>query len=333
MLENHIQIKPTWQQSLSNLITDPEELLAILRLDLALLPAARLATRAFPLKAPRGYVARMQKGNPDDPLLRQVLPLGAELEVVTGYVNDPLEEAQANPVPGLLHKYHDRVLVTLTSACAVHCRYCFRRHFPYAENNPGTAGWEKILAYISEHPEINEVILSGGDPLSVSDKLLALFSQKLSEIKHIKRLRIHTRLPIVLPERITSELTALLSRLPFQTILVVHANHAQEIDAEVIVALAALRSANVNLLNQSVLLRGVNDDVETLVDLSERLFAAGVLPYYLHVLDKVQGAAHFDLPLARACELHAALTARLSGYLVPKLVREEAGASAKSVIL
>lgn len=332
MLPNKEQIKHTWQHALSDLITDPAELLTLLRLDPALLPAARLAVKAFPLKVPRGYVARMRKGDPGDPLLRQVLPLGAELEMSAGYVTDPLAEQQANPVPGLLHKYHDRVLVTLTSACAVHCRYCFRRHFPYADNNPGTAGWEKIIAYIGEHPEINEVILSGGDPLAVSDKLLRLFTQKLSKITHIKRFRIHTRLPIVLPERITPELIAWLREMPFQPVLVVHANHAQEIDADVASALASLREANVTLLNQSVLLRGVNDSVDALVALSERLFANGVLPYYLHVLDKVQGAAHFDMPLERARELHAGLTARLSGYLVPKLACEVAGEGAKRIL-
>lgn len=332
MLKNKASIKSAWQHALVDLITDPEELLTILDLDPALLPAARLAAQAFPLKAPRGYVARMQKGNINDPLLRQILPIGAEAEIVAGYVNDPLEEQGANPVPGLLHKYQDRVLVTLTSACAVHCRYCFRRHFPYSENNPGTAGWDRIVNYISEHMEINEVILSGGDPLAVSDKLLTLFTHKLGKIKHIKRLRIHSRLPIVLPERITPEFIDWLQALPFQAVLVVHANHAQELDESVVAALAKLRDAGIVLLNQSVLLRGVNDNVDVLVNLSERLFINGVLPYYLHVLDKVQGAAHFDLPGERARELHAALTARLSGYLVPRLVREIAGMPSKTNI-
>jgi EF-P beta-lysylation protein EpmB len=322
-------VKAAWQTSLSNLVTDPKELLSLLKLDPVLLEAANAASRAFPLKVPRGYVARMRVGDLHDPLLKQVLPLGAELEVMNGYETDPLKETESNPVPGLLHKYHGRVLVTLTSACAVHCRYCFRRHFPYAENNPGTAGWEKIMVYLREHPEVNEVILSGGDPLAVSDKLLALFTEKLSEIKHIKRLRIHSRLPVVLPERVTDELIAWLQQMPFDVALVIHANHAQEIDDDVKWALKKLRDAEVMLLNQTVLLRGINDDVSILMELSERLFAVGVLPYYLHVLDKVQGAQHFDLPLDLARELHAKLTSQLSGYLVPRLVVELPGRTSK----
>lgn len=319
----------SWQEALADLITDPKELLALLELDSHLLTSAHAAARSFPLKVPRSFVARMQKGNPDDPLLKQVLPLGIELKKVQGYEPDPLQEAKANPVPGLLHKYHGRVLITLTGACAVHCRYCFRRHFPYAENNPGRTGWQKIFNYIGQDETISEVILSGGDPLVMSDYLLKQFSDQLAAIPHVKRLRIHTRLPIVLPERITAELIEWMSQLTLQLVVVVHCNHAKEINQEVKEALSALRQISVPLFNQAVLLRGINDDAKTLIALSETLFAAGVLPYYLHVLDKVQGAAHFDLPLTRAQTLHRELVHSLPGYLVPRLVCEEPGEKAK----
>lgn len=333
MLQQSTNQNASWQAALADLITDPAELLAILSLDLKLLPAAKLATQAFPLRAPRGYVARMRKGDLNDPLLQQILPIGAELVTTSGYTTDPLAEKDANPIPGLLHKYHDRVLITLTSACAVHCRYCFRRHFPYADNNPGTAGWEHMIDYINQHPEINEVILSGGDPLAVNDKLLAKFIDKLAQVKHVKRLRIHSRLPIVLPERITDEFINILTTSRFDIVIVVHANHAQELDDTVAIAIHKLRQAKIHLLNQTVLLRGINDRVETLVNLNERLFAIGILPYYLHVLDKVQGAAHFDLPLEYARDLHAKLTESLSGYLVPKLVCELPGAKSKTSLM
>lgn len=324
--------KLAWQEELANLVTDPQELLSLLDLDPDLLPAAKAAALAFPLKIPRNFLQRIQKGRLDDPLLKQILPIGAELHAHPQYSDDPLAEKEANPVPGLLHKYKSRVLVTLTSACAVHCRYCFRRHFPYAENNPGTRGWDDIRAYIETQPDVNEIILSGGDPLSVSDKLLRLFIDKMRTIPHVRRLRLHTRLPIVLPNRITDELVSALSSFSGDVVMVVHANHAQEIDETVVAAFSKLRMANIHLLNQSVLLKGVNDNAVTLNELSESLFSAGVLPYYLHVLDKVQGAAHFDLPLEKAKHLHAELMTKLPGYLVPRLACEEAGKLSKSLI-
>lgn len=327
-----IKEKPSWQDALSDLITDPKELLNLLELDPALLSAANAAARVFPLKVPRGFVANMQKGNPHDPLLKQVLPLGAELNHVSGYDLDPLQEITMNPIPGLLHKYHGRVLVTLTSACAVHCRYCFRRHFPYQENNPGTSGWEKIFSYIRADQRISEVILSGGDPLAVSDKLLKLFSDQLSLIPQVKRLRIHTRIPIVLPERITAELLEWLTQLKLNPVMVVHMNHPNEMSEAVKLALLQLRQAGITVLNQTVLLKGINDEPNTLCALSETLFAAGVLPYYLHVLDKIQGAAHFDMELDRARALHAAMTQSLPGYLVPRLVCEEPGELSKTLL-
>lgn len=324
--------KHVWQDALSDLITDPKELLTILELDPALLEAAETAARKFPLKVPRRFLAQIEKGNPLDPLLMQILPLGMELEHHPDYVSDPLQEMKTNPVPGLLHKYHGRVLLTLTGACAVHCRYCFRRNFPYEENNPGTSGWPLLFKYINADSSITEVILSGGDPLSMSDKLLKLFCDQLQLISHVKRLRFHTRIPVVLPERITSEFIDWLANLALNTVIVIHVNHAREMNDAVREALQKLRNAGVTLLNQSVLLKGVNDNVDVLAELSETLFTAGVLPYYLHVLDKVQGAQHFDMQENVAVKLHQSLTHVLPYYLVPRLVREEAGKPAKTMM-
>lgn len=321
-----------WKMSLKEAITDPKVLLDLLELDTNQLPELQKSAELFALKVPRGFVARMEKGNLSDPLLQQILPMVAEQLTVAGYSTDPLQETQYNRLPGLLHKYHGRVLLTFTGVCGVNCRYCFRRHFAYEENNPGHAGWQKALEYIAQDQTITEVILSGGDPLIANDATLAAFSRELTAISHVKRLRIHSRMPIVVPERMTPELLDALTAPQFKTVLVVHANHPREINQEVIDALQATRSAGWTLLNQAVLLKSINDDIETLVALSEQLFAAGVLPYYLHVLDKVQGAAHFDLPRETALALHNAMAARLSGYLVPKLVCEQPGALAKTAI-
>lgn len=322
--------KQIWQEALSDLLTDPKELLELLELDPNLLGAATAAAQAFPLKVPRGFIKRIQKGNLHDPLLKQILPIGVELNVTPGYLTDPLLEKKVNPVPGLLHKYYGRVLITLTAACAIHCRYCFRRHFPYEANNPGTSGWEKIYRYIKENKSISEVILSGGDPLAVNDKLLKMFCNNLTEIAHVTRLRIHTRLPVVIPERITLELINWMKELPLNVVIVVHINHPNEINDEVKQAIHQLRTAGILVLNQTVLLRGVNDDAHLLITLSETLFSVGVLPYYLHVLDKVQGAAHFDITLEKALELHSEMSKSLPGYLVPRLACEEAGEPSKT---
>lgn len=319
----------TWQTALRNTITDPKELLELLDLDLALLPAAQQAAKLFPLRVPRGFVARMQKREINDPLLRQILPLHLELAEVKGFNADPLQENKVNPLPGLLHKFQGRVLLTITGACAINCRYCFRREFPYEQNNPGTAGWEKVLTYIAADPEIKEVILSGGDPLVASDTFLAKLTQQLAAIPHLKILRIHTRLPIVLPERITTELLDWFTTTRLQAVMVVHCNHPNEIDQNVSHALNQLRQRGVILLNQAVLLKGVNDSAALLTKLSEQLFATGTLPYYLHLLDKVKGAAHFEVDEATAIQLVNKMMACLPGYLVPKLVREEPGAPFK----
>lgn len=322
--------QPTrWQRELAAAITDPAELLARLQLDPALLEPARAAAATFALRVPASYLARMRPGDPHDPLLRQVLPLGAELTSPPGYLADPVGDLPAGRVPGLLQKYRGRALVITTGACAVHCRYCFRRHYPYAQAQLTPGRRAAILAALAGDRQIHEVILSGGDPLSLGDHRLADLVAALGEIPHLRRLRLHTRTPIVLPSRIDGQLSKWLaaSRLPM--VFVLHANHPQELDSTVASALARLRQAGATLLNQAVLLRGVNDDAETLVRLSERLFEIGVLPYYLHLLDPVRGAAHFDVPLARARALLAEISGRLSGYLVPRLVREIPGAPAK----
>jgi EF-P beta-lysylation protein EpmB len=325
----NLEKENSWQTALQTAVTDPAELFQLLDLDEQFLEKAYAAAKLFPLKVPRGLLARMQKRNIQDPILRQVLPLGAEEAEHPGYSTDPLQEKAVNPVPGLLHKYHGRVLLTLTGTCGINCRYCFRRHFPYAENNPGTSGWNQALAYIAADPSINEVILSGGDPLMVSDHLLTAFTQKLCQIPHLTRLRMHSRMPVVLPERITPGFIEWCRDTPLKIILVTHCNHPQELDTAVANAMQNLKNAGVTLLNQSVLLKGVNDDADTLIALSEALFAANILPYYLHLLDKVQGAAHFDVDLKMAKALHWQITQRLPGFLVPKLTSEQPGAPAK----
>lgn len=322
-----------WQTALINAITDPKELLQLLELDMNLLPAAIAANKSFSLKVPRGFAALMQKGNINDPLLQQILPIGKELEDVPGYFVDPLAEAAKNPIPGLLHKYKSRVLLTFASVCGINCRYCFRRHFAYEDNNPGSTGWQKVIDYIAQDASISEVILSGGDPLVANDQTIHSLTQKLAAIPHLKRLRIHSRMPIVLPERITPGLIDAITSPAFKTIFVVHCNHPREISPDVKTAMAYLASKGVTLLNQSVLLKGINDQVEILVELSEALFDAGIQPYYLHALDKVQGAAHFDLPNEGARRLHQGMTRELSGYLVPKLVCEQPGALAKVALV
>ena len=285
-------------------------------------PPLPAAAAEFPLRVPLSFVDRMEPGNIDDPLLRQVLPVAEENTDHPEYSRDPLDESHAMPVPGLLHKYHGRALLTLTGACAVHCRYCFRRHFPYSESNPLGTGREMTIGYLVKHPEIGELILSGGDPLSVPDERLSALAKQLSGIGHLHTLRIHTRLPVVLPERVDQLLLDWLTDLPQRVVMVVHCNHPNELDATVETAMRPLQQAGVVLLNQSVLLRGINDNADTLAMLSEKLLACGILPYYLHQLDRVQGAAHFAVGDSSARALMDTIHRRLPGYLVPRLVRE-----------
>ncbi len=319
-----------WRRELAEAIRDPAELLRVLALPADLLPAAERAAVLFPLLAPRDFVARMRPGDVSDPLLRQVLPLGEETREVPGFSTDPLAETACGPKPGVLHKYHGRALLVTTGACAVHCRYCFRRHFAYEELPRGRRWWSEAVDYVRGDSSLAEILLSGGDPLTLPDAQLAALTQDLAEVPHLQRLRIHTRLPVVLPSRIDADLMRWITSTRLAMVVVIHANHPAELSPAVITACRQLRDAGITVLNQSVLLRGVNDRVEVLEQLSTALFTAGVLPYYLHVLDRVAGAAHFlvDDPAAR--ELHTALAARLPGYLVPRLVREEPGQAGKS---
>lgn len=318
-----------WQQALSQAIRDPAELLRLLQLPENLLPGAIRAAQHFPLRVPLPYLQRIEIGNPHDPLLRQILPLDEENQIVETGHRDPVDDLRAMPVPGLLHKYHGRALLVTTGACGIHCRYCFRRHFPYNSANPIADHWDRTLDYLASHPEINEVILSGGDPLSLTDHKLAAMWEQLQRLPGITTVRLHTRLPIVLPERITDNLLAMLEATAFRTVLVTHINHPNEIDADVINVMRALKQHGVHLLNQSVLLAGVNDDVETLHNLSHCLFKAGILPYYLHQFDPVQGAMHFAVSVYKGRKLLNSLRSGLPGYLVPRYVQEISGSGAK----
>ncbi|TXH71339.1 MAG: EF-P beta-lysylation protein EpmB [Thiothrix sp.] len=320
-----------WQRALASAVRDPFELIRLLDLEGQGAEVSLEAARQFRLLAPHSYVRRMQKGDWNDPLLRQVLPLSAEMQLTQGFLSDPVGDHAAMVTDGVLHKYQGRVLLVTTGACAIHCRYCFRRHFPYSEANPARDHWQEALDYVASNADISEVLLSGGDPLTLSDDRLSSLCERLAAIEHVQRLRFHTRLPIVLPERIDERLLTWLSRLNKQVIMVIHANHANEFqDAEVQAGLKALREVGVLLLNQSVLLRGVNDSVPALAALSEALVAANVIPYYLHILDRVQGAAHFEVPELEAKALVAALRLTVPGYMVPQLVREVAGEGAKT---
>jgi L-lysine 2,3-aminomutase len=326
----HLITENGWRRELAEAIRDPAELLRILDLPATLLSAAERAAALFPLLAPRGFVARMRKGDVHDPLLRQVLPLGEETLSVPGFSADPLAETTCGPRPGVLHKYHGRALLVTTGACAVHCRYCFRRHFAYDELPRGRRWWSDAVEYVRADASLHEVLLSGGDPLTLPDAQLAALAEEFAEIPHLERLRVHTRLPVVLPSRVDQQLLTWLTGSRLAPVVVIHANHPAEIADDVALACRRLRDAGVTVLNQSVLLRGVNDDVGVLTELSERLFRAGVLPYYLHALDHVAGAGHFLVDDGRARALHTALAAQLPGYLVPRLVREEPGQAGKT---
>lgn len=319
----------SWQEQLKGAVTRLDELCDHLSLDINELKLGQNDPGAFPLKVPKSFVDRMERGNPDDPLLRQILPAAEESAHYPGYTEDPVGEIAVNPIPGLLHKYQGRVLLLVTGACSLHCRYCFRRHFPYEDNNPGQLGWQKAIDYIADDDSIDEVIFSGGDPLLASDKLLANLANRLSAISHVKRLRIHSRMPITIPSRISEEFVQWFTTSRLKPILVLHANHANEIDESVIDVCQRLRARGVTLLNQAVLLKDINDSASALRELSLRLFDAGVLPYYLHMLDKVKGAAHFEVDVEKAIALSKTLRDVLPGYLVPRLVREVPGKLAK----
>jgi len=324
--------EPSWKAELAASFTRLEDLLRYLELPLQHLEQRGEAAGRFAFRVTAAFASRMGKGDPDDPLLRQVLPLAEELREWPGFLADPVGDLQAVAVPGLLHKYQGRALLVATGACAINCRYCFRREFPYAEAQMGRSREAEALAHVAADASIAEVILSGGDPLVLDDGRLAALVDGLAAIPHVRRLRIHSRLPVVLPSRVTPRLAQILGDTRLKPVMVIHANHAHEFDAEVGRALERLRGAGAVLLNQSVLLRGVNDSAQALAALSETLLDHGVTPYYLHLLDKARGTGHFDIAEPDALELHEELRRRLPGYLVPRLVREVAGMPYKTLV-
>ena len=314
-----------WHRSLANAIRNPDELIDLLELSDEWKEPARMASELFPLLVPHSFLKRMQPGNPRDPLLLQVLPLGVEQAVTPGFVDDAVLDHESRRAPGLLQKYSGRVLMMAAGACAVHCRYCFRRHFPYGDEPRRLQDWTPAFDEIRRDESLREVILSGGDPLMLTDSRLEVLCGTLAEIPHLRRLRVHTRLPIVLPNRVTPRLIRLLTTSPLTPIVVVHANHPNEIVGDCSESLRSLVRAGMTVLNQSVLLRGINDNADALAELSERLVDVGVVPYYLHQLDRVSGAAHFEVPEETGRALIEQLRSRLPGYAVPQYVREVAG--------
>jgi L-lysine 2,3-aminomutase len=327
-----VKTKQNWQHSLANAVNNADQLLALLGLSGQLSAIDKDKIRQFPMRVPLSYIKKMRYGDVTDPLLRQVFPLLDEAYEVDGFYSDPVGDHLAVKSPGILQKYQGRALLLMTGACAIHCRYCFRRHFPYSESNPLAAQWQQSLDVLRADTSITEVILSGGDPLSLNDEKLNNAIGDLNKIPHLKRLRIHTRLPVVLPERITDSLLNCLQNTHLKVVMVIHANHANEIDEEAAQVLNDLRQAGVQLLNQTVLLKGINDSVDALATLSERLNEVDVQPYYLHLLDKVAGAHHFDVEEEIAVNLIETLRKQLPGYLVPRLVREQQGEASKTVI-
>ncbi|MBS9781577.1 MAG: EF-P beta-lysylation protein EpmB [Gammaproteobacteria bacterium] len=319
--------KPNWQTILADGYTDPQKLLH----DLGLPEIDVSAHRLFRTRVPKPFADKIEPNNPNDPLLLQVLPIADEFTNVDGFVADPLAEQQFNPISGLLHKYQSRVLLTFQGACAINCRYCFRRHFDYADNHINAKQLEKVIDYIKQHSHINEVILSGGDPLMAKDKTIQTAIEAFETLPQLKRLRIHTRLPIVIPERITDDLVQMLTKTYLRTVMVLHCNHPNEIDEHFAKHIRPLTDNGVQLLNQSVLLKGVNDNADTLAELSEKLFDYRIMPYYLFMLDKVSGAAHFNVEEHIAQQLIRDMAAQLPGYLVPKLTRETAGMTSKDM--
>ena len=322
----------SWQEQLQDAISDPLQLLSLLALDSTYLDAAQRAATLFPLRVPLSFIARMKKGDINDPLLQQVLPINAEFIETEGYSKDPVEE-QSGKINGLIHKYHGRVLLMVNGHCAINCRYCFRRHFPYDEHKLSREQWSDVIQHIRDDDSISEVIYSGGDPLASNDKQLRWLTEQIAGINHVKRLRIHSRLPIVIPSRITDTCIKWMSSTRLSVVMVLHSNHCNELaDLTLQTAIQRMKSVGITVLNQAVLLKGINDTLTAQIQLSETLFEVGVMPYYLHVLDKVQGGAHFAISDISAKKLHAQITAQLPGYLVPKLVREISDKPSKTLI-
>jgi EF-P beta-lysylation protein EpmB len=327
----HLCHENSWQKDLRQVVTDPKKLLALLGIDTEEYLQHFKAKQLFPVRVPLPFINRMKQNDINDPLLKQVMPLSSEFIIADGYITDPLKEHDS-VAEGLLHKYKNRVLMIVKAGCAINCRYCFRRHFPYQENSPNKQRWQQALDYISEHCEISEVIFSGGDPLMASDEYLTWLVDKIEAIPHVQRLRIHTRLPVVIPNRITNNLVNLLSNTRLKTTIVLHINNINELGSDFVKAREQLKEARIPLFNQSVLLNGVNDNAETLIKLSEEVFDVGIMPYYLHLFDPVQGAAHFDVKEEDAVKIVKEMLTNLPGFLMPKLVREIAGQANKTPI-
>lgn len=324
-------MQENWKKDLASAISDPRKLLFILELPETSFKSDYAARQLFPMRVPQSFVDRMEKGNPKDPLFLQVMPKQQEFMQKAGFIKDPLDEHES-VVPGLLHKYTNRVLFIVRGGCAINCRYCFRRHFPYQDNSNNKHEWQQAIDYIRSKPEIIEVIFSGGDPLMANDDQLSWLVEQLEQIPHLKRLRIHTRLPVVMPSRVTDEFVTLLKQSSLRCSVVLHINHPNELAAELPAALAKLTNAGITLYNQAVLLADINDNADDLVELHERLFDNRIQPYYLHLLDKVEGASHFEVPEEKAVAIMNQLLLRLPGFLVPKLVREIGGEKSKTPI-
>jgi EF-P beta-lysylation protein EpmB len=324
--EDESLLQQSWQHQLQSAFKNIDELCAYLQLDSSQLRCSSPeAARNFPFKVPLSFAASMVKGDPDDPLLRQVLPVQDELLEFPGFSRNPVGDLESAVAPGILQKYHGRALLINTGSCAINCRYCFRRNFPYPDMQFNRLAEQQAVEFIRQDSSVQEVILSGGDPLLLSDSKIQALIRQLESIGHVKRLRIHSRMPIVLPARISNALVNVLMQCSLQVVLVVHCNHANEISERVVSALNKLRFGGIALFNQAVLLKGVNDNAAALRLLSEKLFLHQVIPYYLHLLDKASGTAHFEVSDQEAKTLYAELRAKLPGYLVPKLVRERAG--------
>ena len=321
--------QPYWQKELAGAIRDPAVLLQHLAIRPEDIEGYNAAQRAWSIRVPLSYVQRMGKGDINDPLLKQVLPLDTELLPTPGFSSDPLGEQASNPIPGVVHKYHGRALLIISPACAIHCRYCFRRHFDYEDNTLGREQWQEAIDYLASDTSISEVIYSGGDPLAANDSFLLWLSEKIAAIGHIKRLRIHTRMPVVIPSRIDNSCLHWLTATRLKVVMVLHINHPNEIDDALKQAAQMLKRRGIELLNQSVLLKQVNDSAQTLAELSEALFDIGILPYYIHRLDKVEGAAQFSVNDTDIAQIQGQLMATLPGYLVPRFVYEKAGAPSK----
>lgn len=327
-----LHLANNWQQQLAEAFTNLQDLCLYLHLSVEELPASVIAAKNFPLRVPLSFAACIKKNSPHDPLLRQVLPIKDELLTSPGFSNDPTGDLKAATEFNFIHKYHGRVLFINTGSCAINCRYCFRRNFPYSDLLLGREKEQEAINKIQKTSSISEVILSGGDPLLLSDNRLYRLVEQLGKIKHLKRIRIHSRLPIVLPARITAELIDALTISEKKIIVVTHCNHANELNERVFSACTLLKNNNITLLNQSVLLKGVNDDAAVLCDLSEQLFFYGILPYYLHLLDKATGTQHFEVSEPEAIKLIKCVQTSLPGYLVPRLVKEQMGEAFKQHI-